>query len=85
METVWKILNYLMARLKEPSTYPAAVIALTAFGAHFTDEQKVVVMEVGFFLAGLIGAALPDRFGKQTRADDPDKTLPPATEKKEPQ
>ncbi len=82
MDTLWKILYYIGARLKEPSTYPAMVIAVTAFGAHFTDAQKVAVMQIGFFVAGLIGACLPDRFGKNTRADDPEKTLPP--ERKEP-
>ena len=82
METVWKILNYIGARLKEPSTYPALILVLTAIGHTFSPEQKEAIVVVGIFVAGMIGAALPDRFGKNTRADDPEKTLPP--EKKEP-
>ena len=82
METFWKVLYYIRDRLKEPSTYPAIVIALTACGAHFTADQKTLVMEIGFFVAGLIGAALPDRIGKNTRADDPEATHPPVKETK---
>lgn len=82
METVWKILNYIGARLREPSSYPAVCFVLTAFGHVLAPEKREAITIIGMFAAGAIGACLPDRFGKNTRADDPEATLPP--EKKEP-
>lgn len=77
MDTIWKLLYYIRDRLKEPSTYPALVLVLSAIGHTLAPDQKDAIMIVGIFLAGMIGAVLPDRIGKNTRADDPDKTLPP--------
>lgn len=71
-DTVCRIVTYLGNRLREPSTYPALILVLTASGAAFTEEQRAAIMAVGMFAAGLIGAALPDRVGKKNdRASDP--------------
>lgn len=82
MDTIWKLLHYVRDRLKEPSTYPAMILVLSAIGHTLAPEQKEAVMVIGIFIAGMIGAILPDRINKQTRADDPEQTLPP---RKEPQ
>ena len=54
------VLSYLVARLREPSTWRGLVLIATAIGAHLTESQVDQVVQVGLFLAGLIGAALPD-------------------------
>lgn len=70
-DAMLKALAYTAARLKEPSTYPALVLILIAFGRLITPEQENAIMIAGLFLAGLIGAILPDRMKSQTRSDDP--------------
>lgn len=73
-DTACRIVAYLGNRLREPSTYPALILVLTASGAAFTEEQRAAIMAVGMFAAGLIGAALPDRVGKRNdRAEDVEK------------
>ena len=62
--------QYIKARLKEPSTYPAIVLVLTALGRRLSPEQTDAVMIIGLAVAGLLGAILPDRIGSKTRADD---------------
>lgn len=66
-----RILRYIANRLKELSTYPALVLVLSACGVAISPEQKEVIIAVGMGLAGLIGAALPDRLGHNSRQDDP--------------
>lgn len=83
MDTIWKLLHYVRDRLKEPSTYPAMILVLSAVGHTLAPEQKEAIMVIGIFVAGMIGAILPDRISKNTRVDDPEMTIPP--ERKEPQ
>lgn len=71
-DTICRVAAYIGARLKEPSTYPALILALTAGGAVLSAEQREAIMAIGMFAAGLIGAALPDRVGKKNdRVTDP--------------
>ena len=70
-ESMQKALAYIAARFKEPSTYPALVLILIAFGRAVSPEQQNAIMVIGLFLAGLIGAVLPDRMKGNSRADDP--------------
>jgi len=70
-ESLQKVLAYIAARLKEPSTYPALALVLTACGRLISPAQENAIMIIGLFLAGLIGAVLPDRMKSNTRADDP--------------
>lgn len=53
--------NYLIARLKEPSTYRGIVMCFTAFGILISPEQLEAVTFIGLFLVGLLGAATPDK------------------------
>ncbi len=81
-DSLQKALAYIAARFKEPSTYVSVALILTAFGRLISPEQQNAIMIIGLFLAGLIGAVLPDRLKQNTRASDAP-VLPP--EKKEPQ
>jgi hypothetical protein len=54
------ILAYLVARMSEPSTWRGLVLIATAVGAHLTEAQVSQIVEIGLFLAGLLGALLPD-------------------------
>lgn len=63
VKTTWfKFLIYLSARLREPSTYPALALVLTALGHIIvTPDQRDALTVVGMFAAGAIGAILPDK------------------------
>lgn len=50
--------NYLIARLKEPSTYRGIVMCFTAFGILISPEQLEAVTFIGLFLVGLLGQPL---------------------------
>lgn len=54
------VFAYILARLREPSTWRGLVLLATAIGAHLSDAQVDAVVEFGLGLAGLIGAVLPD-------------------------
>ena len=53
--------GYVLARLKEPSTYRGIVFCLTAFGVALSPEQTKAIIMIGLFIAGLLGAITPDR------------------------
>lgn len=52
---------YLLARLQEPSTWRGLVLIATAAGAVLSPDQQEAVIAGGLLVAGLLGAALPDR------------------------
>lgn len=54
-------MDYLKARLKEPSTWRGLALCLTAFGIVLTPDQIEAIMVVGLFISGLIGAGTPDK------------------------
>lgn len=49
-------MNYLIERLKEPSTYRGIVLIITAFGAKISPEQTEAIVSTGLLIAGFIGA-----------------------------
>jgi hypothetical protein len=51
---------YLIARLKEPSTWRGLVMIATACGAKLAPEQWEAIVTGGLLVAGLIGAAMAD-------------------------
>ena len=53
--------GYVLARLKEPSTYRGIVLCLTAFGVFISPEQIEAITFIGLMLAGLLGATTPDK------------------------
>lgn len=52
---------YLLARLKEPSTWRGIVLIATACGAVLSPDQQEAIIAGGLLVAGLIGAAVPDK------------------------
>ena len=51
---------YLLARLKEASTWRGIALLLTAFGVHVAPEVQEAVISVGIAVAGAIGVLFPD-------------------------
>ena len=53
--------QYLVERMKEPSTWRGIILLLTAAGVPIAPELQTVIISAGLGLAGLIGAITPDR------------------------
>ena len=53
--------EYLVARLKEPSTWPGLTLCMTALGIGLKPDQVEAITFLGLFVAGMIGAATPDK------------------------
>ncbi len=51
---------YLLARLKEASTWRGIALLLTAFGVHVAPEVQEAVISVGIAVAGAVGVLFPD-------------------------
>jgi len=52
--------NFLLERLREPSTYRALIMLATSFSlVHFSDSQEAAIVAVGMALSGG-GGLLPD-------------------------
>ena len=51
---------YLLARLKEASTWRGIALLLTAFGVHVAPEVQEAVISAGVAVAGAIGVFFPD-------------------------
>ncbi len=54
------MIRYLIARLQEPSTWRGLVLIATAFGSVISPDQVEAIVIGGLFLAGLLGAIVPD-------------------------
>jgi hypothetical protein len=52
--------DYLLARAKEPSTWRGIVLIATAGGATIEPVAQEAIVVGGLFIAGLIGATMPD-------------------------
>jgi hypothetical protein len=62
---------WLLARLREPSTWRGLVWILTVSGVLLTTEQAEAIMLAGMALAGLLGVFLSDTPSKATKAELP--------------
>ena len=54
------VVDYLIARAKEASTWRGIVLIATACGAVLSPEQQDAIVTVGLLVVGLIGAAISD-------------------------
>jgi len=52
--------DYLLGRLKEPSTWRGLTLLLTSVGIALSPEQAAAVTAIGVAIAGALGAFLPD-------------------------
>lgn len=55
-----RIMDYLIARCKESSTWRGLVLIATACGAALSTDQQEAIVSVGLLVAGIIGAATVD-------------------------
>lgn len=55
--------RYLLARLKEPSTWRGLILLATAAGIHLSPDQIAALSAVGMALAGAVGAFSVDKGG----------------------
>ena len=55
--------DYILARLKEPSTYRGIAMCFTAFGIAISPDQLEAITFIGLSIAGIIGVATPDKGG----------------------
>ena len=53
--------QYLLDRIKEPSTWRGVTMIFTAFGIALKPEQIEAITFVGLFVSGLIGTASPEK------------------------
>jgi hypothetical protein len=53
--------QYLLDRLREPSTWRGIVALLTAFGVALSPEQTAAIVSLGLAVVGAIGALAPDK------------------------
>ena len=53
-------MSYLLARLKEASTWRGIALLLTAFGVQIAPEVQEAVISVGIAVAGAVGVLFPD-------------------------
>lgn len=59
--------DYILARLQEPSTWRGLVLIASALGAALSPDQQEAIVTGGLLLAGLIGAAVPDKSSPENR------------------
>lgn len=52
--------NYILARLKERTTWLGLIAIATAFGLRLSPEQVQAIVTIGLGLAGILHAATPD-------------------------
>lgn len=58
------VLNYVLTRLKEPSTWTGIALGATAVGVQVSPELQDSITTLGIGAAGLISAVLPDQKGR---------------------
>jgi len=54
-------MNYIVARLKEASTWRGLVMILTSLGVTINPELVAPIIAVGTGVAGIVGVFLPDK------------------------
>ncbi|MBF0284802.1 MAG: hypothetical protein HQL51_10135 [Magnetococcales bacterium] len=55
-------LEWLMERLREPSTWRGLVLLITGLGVQISPETSDHLVTTGLAMAGLMGAVTPDRW-----------------------
>lgn len=53
--------DYLLERMREPSTWRGVILLLTALGVPVAPAMADAIISVGLAVAGLIGVATPDK------------------------
>ena len=53
--------DYILARVKEPSSWRGLILLLTAIGVPVAPEMADAIVTIGLGIAGLVGVATPDK------------------------
>lgn len=59
-DTKSKTLRFVLARLREASTYRGLMLILTGLGVALKPEVAEAIMALGMAAAGLVGVLVPD-------------------------
>ena len=59
--------DYIISRALEPSTWRGLVLIASALGAALSPDQQEAIVTGGLLLAGIIGAAVPDKSSPENR------------------
>lgn len=51
--------SYIVARMKEPSSYAGLSVLLGLFGAHIAPEQSSAIVTLGTAIAGALAVFVP--------------------------
>lgn len=70
------ILNYILNRLKEASTWRGIIMLVAGSWAHQHPDQAESIIPVAIALAGAIGAFLPDKKKPAVQEDSQDDSAP---------
>lgn len=62
-----KVLNYILDRFGEPSTWRGVTLIASALGAYISPDKMELIIAIGLFVSGLVGVAFAD---KLQRRDD---------------
>jgi hypothetical protein len=57
-------MNWLISRLKEPSTWAAISAMLAGFGLHISDELWQHIAMIGTGVAGVLGVVVAEKLKK---------------------
>lgn len=60
VDAIRRVMNYLLARSREASTWRGLVLVATAFGVALSADQQEAIIATGLLIAGLIGALTDD-------------------------
>ena len=66
-----RILRFLLERAKESATWRGLTLIATAAGAKLSPEHSEAIVLGGLLLAGVLGAAFPDRMERERPSAPP--------------
>ena len=55
-----KVKAYILARLKETSTYVGIIGIAVGLGMHIAPEQQVAILKIGILIAAFLHAVTPE-------------------------
>lgn len=70
MSVLLVLKDYVLARLNETSTWRGIVLMLAAFGVSISPDQMELIVTMGLFVSGAIGAIFGERFNSMSRSTD---------------
>lgn len=69
MKALQRIGQFLLARAQESATWRGLTLIVTAFGVNIAPEKQEAIITAGLLIAGLLGAAFPDKLTRREPTD----------------